>query len=460
MGHTIRTTFHGAVRTVTGSLHVLEAGGTRVFLDCGLFQGRRTDAWEWNRRFPTPPGRVDAVILSHAHLDHCGNLPTLVAQGFRGPIYCTPATRDLTALILRDSAKVQHQDIRTVNRIRQGQGLAMVEPLYGIRDADRAIGLLRTIPYGRPFHIGSLTATFRDAGHILGSAMVYVEAGGRRLGFTGDLGRPGTAIIRDPDVLPPVDLLMIESTYGDRDHGAHADALAHLTDVVNRTTARGGRVLIPAFAVGRAQEIVYALNQEREAGRIPADVPVYVDSPMAVDATAIFRRHRECFDEEMQARLRRRDPLGFKGLRYVRTALESSALVARDEPCVVVATSGMAEGGRILGHLRRFVGDPRSTLLFVGYQAEHTLGRRLADGAPEVRIYGEPYKVGLQVERADAFSAHADRAELLAWARRVAEINRAFCVHGDEGPAVALAASLSAAGIPASVPVAGQSEEV
>ncbi len=319
---------------MTGSLHVVEAGGARVYLDCGLFQGRRADAWEWNRRFPTPPGQVAAVILSHAHLDHCGNLPTLVAQGFRGPIYCTPATRDLTALILRDSAKAQHQDIRTVNRIRRREGLPKVEPLYRARDAEHAIGLLRPIAYGRPIRIGPLTAAFRDAGHILGSATVQLDAGGRRLGFTGDLGRPDTAIIRDADVLPAVDLLIIESTYGDRQHGTHADALAHLTDVVNRTLARGGRVLIPAFAVGRTQEIVYALTQQREAGQIAADGPIYVDSPMATDATAIFRRHRDCFDEETQARLRRRDPLGLKGVRYVRTAKESAVLVARDESCV------------------------------------------------------------------------------------------------------------------------------
>jgi metallo-beta-lactamase family protein len=445
---------------VTGSLHVVEAGGVCVYLDCGLFQGRRADAWEWNQRFPVLPNRVAAVILSHAHLDHCGNLPTLVAQGFCGPIYCTPATRDLAALILRDSARVQHQDIRTVNRIRRREGLAKVEPLYRARDAERAIGLLRPIPYGRLFSIGPLTATFRDAGHILGSATVVLESGGRRLGFSGDLGRPDTAIIRDPDVLPAVDLLIIESTYGDRQHGTHADALAHLTDVVNRTTARGGRVLIPAFAVGRTQEIVYAFNQQREAGRIAAEVPVYVDSPMAVDATAIFRRHRECFDAEMQVRLRRRDPLGFKVLRYVRTMKESNALVTRDEPCVVIATSGMAEGGRILNHLQRFIGDPRSTLLFVGYQAEHTLGRRLLDGASEVRIYGEPHQVAVEVARADAFSAHADRTELLAWAHRIPKIGRAFCVHGDEQPATALAASLSANGTSASVPVVGQVEEV
>jgi metallo-beta-lactamase family protein len=288
---------------------------------------------------------------------------------------------------------------------------------------------------------------------------VLVEADGRRLGFTGDLGRPGTPIIRDPQVLPEVDLLITESTYGDRDHQTLEDAMTHLARAVTETTGRGGRVLIPAFAIGRTQEIVYALSQQLDAKQIP-DGPVYVDSPMAVDATAIFRRHPECFDQETRARLRRRDPFGFKSLRYVRTATDSRALVARDEPCVVVATSGMAEGGRILLHLQRFIGDPRSTLLFVGYQAEATLGRRLVDGAEEVRIFGEPYKVAIRVERADAFSAHADRRELLAWARRVPGIGRAFCVHGEEAAASALAAALTSHGVPAAVPEVGQTEDV
>jgi metallo-beta-lactamase family protein len=424
-----------------------------------LFQGRRADAFERNQRFPTTPRDLDGVILSHAHLDHCGNLPTLVAQGFRGPIFCTPATRDLAALVLRDSAKVQRQDVSIVNRIRRRQGLPKARPLYGGREAERAIGLMKPVRYNQAFRVGGMTATFFDAGHILGSAMVLVEADGRRLGFTGDLGRPGTAIIRDPRVLPPVDLLITESTYGDRDHQSHADAAAHLAAVVTETTKRGGRVLIPAFAIGRTQEIVHALSRQIEDRAIP-DGPVYVDSPMAVDATAIFRRHPDCFDDEMQGRLRRRDPFGFKGLRYVRTAEDSRALVERAGPCVVIATSGMVEGGRILLHLQRFIGDPRSALLFVGYQAEHTLGRRLEDGASEVRIFGEPHEVAIQIERVDAFSAHADRSELLAWATRVPKIGRAFCVHGDEAPAAALAGVLSASGIPASVPVAGQVETV
>jgi metallo-beta-lactamase family protein len=290
--------------------------------------------------------------------------------------------------------------------------------------------------------------------------MVRLEAEGRHLGFTGDLGRPGTAIIRDPEVLPAVDALLTDSTYGDRDHEPHAQAIEHLAAVIVETTVRGGRILMPAFAIGRTQEVIAAMRQHQDNGRIP-NVPVYVDSPMAVDATGIFRRHPEAFDDETREMLRqRRDPFGLKELRYVRDIKESVALVASNDPCVVIATSGMAEGGRILLHLQRFISDPRSVVLFVGYQAENTLGRRLVDGATEVRIFGEPYKVAIRVDRAEAFSAHADRNELLAWAQRVPKIGRVFCIHGEEPAATALAALLTSHGIPASVPVPGQSETV
>ncbi len=455
----MRITFHGAVRSVTGSLHQVEGGGTRVNLDCGLFQGRRAESNERNRRFPSDPKDVDAVILSHAHLDHCGNLPTLVAQGFRGRIYCTPATRDLTALVLRDSAKVQAQDIRFVNKIRRRQGLPEIDVLYDARAAERAIAQIVSIPYEQKFSVGGITAKFYDAGHILGSAITVLEADGRGLGFTGDLGRPGTPIVRDPQSVPAVDCMLIESTYGDRTHPPLSEAETQLAAVVGETAGRGGKVLIPSFALGRTQEVVYALHRRHEAGHGP-EVPTYVDSPMATDATEIFRVHADCFDEEVNAHLEQHDPFGFKGLYYVRTPEESRALNEKAEPFIVIATSGMVEAGRILHHLRAHVGDPRSTVLFVGYQAEGTLGRRLLDGAKEVRIYGEPHQVTLQVRRIEAFSAHADRNELLGWTQRTGRISRAFCVHGEEGPATALAQALSTNGIPTSVPAAGQTVDV
>jgi metallo-beta-lactamase family protein len=361
--------------------------------------------------------------------------------------------------VLRDSAKVQRQDARIVNRIRLGEGLPPAEVLYDSRAAEQAIAQMVTVPYGQRFRVGPAAATFFDAGHILGSAVVLLEGDGRRLGFTGDLGRPGSPIVRDPAVLPAVDLLLTESTYGGREHGSLGQAEARLAEVVTGTVRGGGRVLIPAFALGRTQQIIHSLRSARDAGRL-ADIPVYVDSPMAIDATAVYRRHPECFDDEMRARLRGRDPFGFKGPRYVRTHRASQALAGSDEPCVVIASSGMVEGGRIRGHLRERIGDPRSVILFVGYQAEHTLGRRLVEGAPEVRIYGEPYQVKIRVERVEAFSAHADHSELLAWARRVPEVGRAFCVHGDEAPAQALAQALSVAGVKATVPTVGQAETV
>lgn len=455
----IRVTFHGGVRSVTGSLHQVEAGNTRLYLDCGLFQGPRTEALERNRRFPSDPKDVDAVILSHAHLDHCGNLPTLTARGFHGRIYCTPATRDLTALVLRDSAKVQEQDTRFVNKVRRRQGLPEVDVLYDARAAERAIAQIVSIPYEQEFSIGGTTATFYDAGHILGSAITVLQAQGGRLGFTGDVGRPSTPIVRDPQSVPAVDCMLIESTYGDRTHPPLSEAETQLAAVVSETIGRGGKVLIPSFALGRTQEVVYALHRQHEAGGGP-EIPTYVDSPMATEATEIFRVHADSFDEDIRAHLEQHDPFGFKGLSYVRSVEESRALNDKTEPFIVIATSGMAEAGRILHHLRAHIGDPRSTLLFVGYQAEGTLGRRLLDGAKEVRIYGEPHHVNLQVRRIEAFSAHADRNELLGWAQHTGRIGRAFCVHGEEGPATALAQTLSANGIPTTVPTAGQTVDV
>lgn len=455
----MRVTFHGAVRTVTGSMHLVDADGTRLLLDCGLFQGRRNDYYEVNRHFAFPPSSVDAVILSHAHLDHCGNLPTLVRAGFSGPIYCTAATRDLTGLVLRDSAKVQRQDVSSVNDVRRKAGLAPVEPLYREDDAEQAIGRLRSVPYRQAFSIGPATMTFYDAGHILGSAITLVQAGGRTLGFTGDLGRPGAPILPDPETPPPVDVLLTESTYGDRTHLPLADGERRLADIVRTTVARGGRVLIPSFAMGRAQDVAYALHRLREANRIPG-VATFVDSPMAVDATEIFRLYPESFDAELRSHLERHDPFGFKQLRYVRSVEDSKAINTFDGPFIVIATSGMCEAGRILHHLRRHVGDPQSSLVFVSFQAANTLGRRLADGVSPVNILGEPHDVRLQIHMLDSFSAHADRDELSAWVRKLPRVGQIYCVHGEEPQSSSLAAHLRSLGFTADVPERGQQIEV
>ncbi len=447
----MQVTFYGAARTVTGSMHLVDAGGTRLLLDCGLFQGRRADFYAVNGTIPFPPSSIDAVLLSHAHLDHCGNLPTLVRGGFTGSIYCTPATLDLTGLVLRDSAKVQHQDVAFVNKLHRRAGQPLVTPLYTAEDAERAIHQLVAMPYGRTFSVGKAAVTFYDAGHILGSASIRVEADGKALGFTGDLGRPGAPILRDPETLPPVDGLLMESTYGDRVHESWEEGERKLAELVGQTVARGGKALIPAFAIGRTQDLVYALNRERESGQVP-EVATFVDSPMAVDATEIFRLHPECFDDDVRSHLDQQDPFGFKGLRYVRSVDESKTLNTLTDPFVVIATSGMCEAGRILYHLQQYISDPRSSLLIVGYQAENTLGRRLAEGTSPVRIFGEPHEVRLQVHELGSFSAHADRQELLAWVQRLPKVGHIFLVHGEEQQSLALASQLIARGLAADVP--------
>jgi metallo-beta-lactamase family protein len=455
----MRVTFLGAVRTVTGSMHLVETGGTRFLLDCGLFQGHREEAARVNSGFPFDASSVEAVVLSHAHLDHCGNLPTLVRAGFRGPIHCTPATRDLAALVLQDSAKVQHQDAVHVTKIRARTGLPPVIPLYTADDVARTIDRLRAVPYHEPFRLGPARATFYDAGHILGSAITVVEADGQTLGFTGDLGRRGAAILRDPEVPPGLGVLLMESTYGSRTHEPLDGAAERLGTIVRETAARGGAVLIPSFAVGRAQDITYALHRLRNAGAVPS-IPTIVDSPMAVDATEIFRRHPECFDDDTRTMLEHEDPFGFKGLRYVREVDDSKSLNGLTDPFIVIATSGMCESGRILHHLAHRIEDARSSLVIVSFQAQHTLGRRLASGVSPVRIFGEPHDVRLQVHQLAEFSAHADGGELVGWVDRLPHVGRIYCVHGEEANSLALAASLRAHGHTAEVPARDQQVEV
>jgi metallo-beta-lactamase family protein len=451
----MRVTPYGAVRTVTGSMHLVETGDLRLLLDCGLYQGRREESYEVNRRFPFPASSIDAVVLSHAHLDHCGNLPTLVAQGFRGPIYCTPATGDLAALVLRDSAKVQRQDAAFVNKLHRRQGEPSVTPLYSKEEAEQAIRRMRSVRYGVEFSVGAARVTFLDAGHILGSAITVLEADGRVLGFSGDLGRPSAPIIRDSDIPPALDLLLIETTYGDRRHDSYDAGTQALAARVADTVRRGGKVLIPSFAIGRAQDITYMLGRQRAQGAVPA-VPTYVDSPMAVDATEIYRVHAECFDEETEDLLERHDPFGFKELRYIRAVEESKSLNDLPEPFIVIATSGMCESGRILHHLRQHIADRRSSLLIVSFQAAHTLGRRLADGVSPVRIFGEPFDVRLQVHTLPSFSAHADADELWDWVSRVPRVGQVLCVHGEERQSQAFVERLSAQGITARVPERGE----
>jgi metallo-beta-lactamase family protein len=444
-------TFWGATRTVTGSMHQLSAGGKTILLDCGLFQGPRAESHRRNRDFPFRAKDIDAVILSHAHIDHCGNLPNLVRRGFSGPIYCTPATRALAAVMLGDAAKIQEEDASYLNRKRT-KDEPKVEPLYDARDVYRTLHRLQAVQYGAPVSVGKgIEATFADAGHLLGSATVALRidgpAGERRLTFTGDVGRPALPILRDPEPIPPCDLLISESTYGGHTHEPVEETAERLGEVVRRTVDRGGKVIVPAFAVGRTQTVVYFLHQLIAAGKLP-DIPVYVDSPMASRATEVFRAHPECFDDTTRELLATHpDLFGERHVRYVEAVNESVQLNSRKEPCVIVAASGMCEAGRVLHHLRHNLGDARNTILIAGFQAQHTLGRRLVERQPEVRVLGRPVPVKAEVVVLNGLSSHADHGDFLRMLGPLAAgTAKVRLVHGEPERAEALAAGLRSVG--------------
>ncbi|HEX9895045.1 MAG TPA: MBL fold metallo-hydrolase, partial [Gemmatimonadales bacterium] len=389
----IQLTFHGAAGRVTGSLHLLEAAGARLALDAGLFQGPRAESSELNRTLPFDPRRLDAIVVSHAHIDHIGRLPLLVRHGFHGPIYTTPATRDLSAVMLPDAAMIQEKDAQFL--AKRGKAGPESEPLYTLRDAVAVQELMVGVPYRRVQFIRKhLSFEYTDAGHILGSASVDIRitegmTTPHRLVFSGDIGRSDLPIIRDPD--PPsgrIDTLIIESTYADTDHEPVVDAERHLGEIIRRVVGRGGKVLIPAFALGRIQELVYSLHALFRRGEIPG-ITIYVDSPLGVDATAVFRIHPEIFDPREQLIAQTTDIFDFPLVRYVRDVQESKRLNGLTGPAVIIAASGMAESGRILHHLASHIGDHRNLVLFVGYQAEQTLGRRIQEGADPVKIFGE-----------------------------------------------------------------------
>ena len=445
-------TFWGAAQTVTGSLHFLELDdGTRLFLDCGLYQGRRAEAKVLNAEWPCDPASVDAVLLSHAHIDHAGLLPKLWRDGFRGTVYATHATHDLCALMLRDSAYIQEKDADFFNRKIRKKDQEPVEPLYDMEDAEGVMARFHGVPYDTPFGVpGGVEVVYRDAGHILGSATMTLDLpGGKRLGFTGDVGNPGRPILRDPTPLPPIDWLICESTYGGRTHEPADETKDRLAAVVTETAARGGRVVIPAFAVGRTQEIVHTLDQLWNEDRIP-HIPVFVDSPLAVNATAVFQTHPECYDAELlEYLLTDPSPFGFERLEYVREASRSKELNGLRVPFVVISASGMAEAGRILHHLRNTVEDDKHTILIVGYQAEHTLGRRLVERRETVKIFGQPHTLRAQVEVMNTFSAHADEPGLVDFVGALDRnrLQTVYLVHGDPPRQEALADALRQSGV-------------
>lgn len=446
-------TFWGAAQTVTGSKHLLDIAGKRVLLDCGLFQGPRDVSDRLNQDFGFDAASIDAVVLSHAHIDHIGLLPKLWKDGFRGRVFATPATRDLAALMLMDSAHIQEKDIEFVNKRRARDGQPPREALYDVDDAEAVLRRFISVDYGQPFDpIPTVTCVFRDAGHILGSATVNlaIREGGRtvRLGFTGDVGNPNRPLLRDPEPLDDCDYLITESTYGGTVHAPLETTEDRLGQLIDRAARRGGKVIIPAFAVGRTQEIVHALDQLWNAGTLPR-IPVYVDSPLAVNATSVFLAHPECLDRETLDHIRRDDSfLSFDQLGYIREAAHSKALNDDPQPMVIISASGMAEAGRVLHHLRNNIEDPRAFVLMVGYCAEGTLGRKLIEKHERVRIFGEEHRRLAEVEVMNSLSAHADEPGLLDLLSKldVPRLKQTFLVHGEIERQEKLKAAMKARG--------------
>lgn len=465
----IQMGFFGAAQNVTGSCYHLELNGLRVLVDCGMYQERELRERNW-ASFPFDPGRIDAVLLTHGHLDHCGLLPKLARDGFRGRILCTPATADITNIVLLDAAKIQTEDAEFKRRRHEREGRSgpyPEAPLYTVEDAQNVQPLFDTAGYGQPVELGEgVSVCLHDAGHILGSAIVEltVRSNGseRKIVFSGDLGRWDTPILRDPTLLEQADYLVVESTYGSRDHKSRDGIPGMLERTINETHTAGGNVLIPSFAVERAQEVLYHLNALARAKRIPS-LPVFMDSPMAVRVTEVFKRHVELFDEEARDLLRRGEhPCEVPGLVMTRSVDESKAIQQHEGGAVIIAGSGMCTGGRIKHHIAQNITRPESTLLFVGYQARGTLGRIILEGAPEVRVLGKTYAMAMRVARINGFSAHADRAELLRWVQALRRPpRRVFVSHGEPESAKAFAREVrNATGWEADVPEYRQTVEL
>ncbi len=440
--------FLGATRTTTGSMYLIEVNGKRLLLECGLFQGHREETTQRNCCFPFDPRQIDAVVLSHAHIDHAGNLPNLARQGYHGPIHCTDPTRDLCGVMLIDSAHIQEQDALFVSKWQAKKHRPPVEPLYRVPDAEKAVKQLVGHPYDQAFSpVDGVTVTFRDAGHILGSAQVVldVQEPGRKFRwlFSGDVGRGGDEILRDPVPVENVDYLQIESTYGGREHAPRINTDETICRLTGEALNQQGKVIIPAFSVGRTQQIVYVLKQITLSGCLPR-VPIFVDSPLSTNATEIYRRHVECYNETIRKFLQEnKDPFGMNNLTYIRDAGDSKKLNDRPEPMVIISASGMCEAGRIRHHLKNNIGDTKNLIFFIGYCAEGTLGDQITKGKSPVNIFGDPYVVRAKVASLDAYSGHADKNELKHYVENMSgNFKKVFCIHGEESQCLAHAETL------------------
>ena len=439
----IRAYSLGAAQEVTGSRHILEVSGKAFMIDCGAFQGKRAEADRKNREFSFPADKVQAVILTHAHYDHSGLLPVLIKNGYTGDIYSTPATRDLANIVMMDSAKIQARDAQFLAKRAAKKGERFTwKPLYGEDECVRAANQIVTVGYGRKTRIADdVTLEFFDAGHILGSSLAHItvtgeNGGDTRILYTGDLGRKNKPIIRDPATsFAAPDYIFLESTYGNRLHGEASDTMRALEKAVRQAVDVKGKIIVPTFAIERAQELVYYLHLLVDQKRIP-QIPIYMDSPMAVNATGIFQLHQECYDDVTKEAFlsHHKNPFGFNSLQFVTSVDESKALNDKPGPMIILSADGMCEAGRILYHLANNISNPKNTILIVGYMSEHTLGRRILEGEQEVKILGDWYKVKAQVKQIDSFSAHADYKEMLTWLRQVdtSRLKRIFLVHGEK----------------------------
>jgi len=445
-------------------MHILESEGRKILIDCGLFQGRREESNQRNKNFPFEPEKIERAVLSHAHIDHSGNLPGLVKSGYKNTIYSTFATRDLCVLMLKDSAHLQEKDAEYLNKMNRHKNAPLITPLYRVLDVDKALELFKGIGYNRSFYITSnVRAIFYDAGHVLGSALIFIEVqeNGKitKLLYAVDLGRRNLPILRDPVQIKDIDYLILESTYGNREHEDYISAADRLANAINRTYRRGGKVIVPAFALERTQELLYSLHLLEKEDRIPK-LPVYVDSPLAVNITEIFKLHPECFDQETKELIERDELFGLENIRYITEVQDSKKLNQLKKSCIIISGSGMCEGGRILHHLKNNIEDSRNTILVVGYMAENTLGRKIVDRYPLVRIFGEEYNLKSEVVIFDSFSAHADKNGLLRYVEQAKDsLKGIFLVHGEENESAGLKASIEAMGV-RNVSIPDRGEEV